>query len=79
MDKKLLFLSLPEYLTQRNYTEEGTKLSDFFLRESKESFTYRVKTRRVKKLFPELTRAQFAEKLLKGEVLTTEEKEGILI
>lgn len=76
--RRLLFLSLPEYLTQRCYTEEGTRYSDFFLRKSEEEFTYRVKTRKVKKLFPQLTREEFAKKLFSGEILTRE-VEGLLL
>ena len=76
--KGLLFLSLPEFLTVRNYIEEKTRYSDFFLRESEEGFTFKVKTRKVKKLFPQLTREEFAKKLFSGEILTRE-VEGLLL
>lgn len=67
----LKLLAQTEYCTQIN--QNGVALITLDTTFEKESFVYRIPVKQAKKKFPELTRNEFAQKLLEGLDLLTED------
>ena len=77
MEKYWLILTQQhEGLKQQNYTIEGVGYADIYLpnkEEGNEYFVYEITMKSAKDKFPELTRNEFARRLLAGERLTTKD------